>query len=378
MAGRFEPFLINPPRKLKRRARRFKLNDWQPGMEMADPSEMGIGIKPGHTGMKKRGRKRGGKKKSAAAKKAWKTRRLKSKEKVMAKARKRRKTRVSGRKRRATPAQLRALRKARAARKRKLSATKAPTRRRRRTRKTARRRRTWTATGYKYPRIRKRVKSRRRRRTSLGKRRLLAVYGRREGKKLVFRTGPRKHKYGIKRNFRVNPFGEEAMIIGSNPMRRRRRRRKSYKTNPKRRRAMARGRRKYSMNPLKSIKSLMPMIAAGTVGALATKALPRVIGVTNVWAVYGTQAVAVFGGGWVADKMMGRSISDGWIVGGASVILSNLLSGMLGGVFAGLGLEYDAFPMGAFPDEQPMGMLGEMNGIGGLGMAEEFEPTMVY
>lgn len=141
---------------------------------------------------------------------------------------------------------------------------------------------------------------------------------------------------------------------------------------------MARGRRRFSRNPMGSIQHLLPMIAAGTAGALVTKMTPRLIGVTNTMAVFGTQAAVVFGGGWLVDKWMGKSASDGWIVGSASALLSNLLGGVLGGVFAGLGLEYEAFPgeVGAFPGNQ-MGMLADMGNAYGA-MDEEFEPTVVY
>ena len=373
MAGQYEPFLINPPKRLRRRVskRRYKRNDYQPGMEMADPSEMGIGIRAGHTTMKKRSVRRGGKKRHRAALKAWRTRRA-HQEGSMAKARRK----TVKRRRKASPAQLRALARGRAKRLKNLRGRKT----RKRTVKRVARRKTRKVAKRRVTRVRTRKTTTRRRRRSSGRRHVIPVYLR----KGVARTGPRKHKYGIKRNFRVNPFrrnpfGEELMVIGSNPVRRRRRKRK-YSANPKRKRgyrAMARGRRRFSRNPLSSVAHLMPMIAAGTAGALATKMVPRVIGVTNTWAVYGTQAVVIVGGGYLADKFMGRSISDGWIIGGATMILSSLVGGVLGGVFAGLGLDYEAFPMGAFPDDQPMGMLGD-DGMGAYAEDNEFSPSMVY
>lgn len=361
MAGQYEPFLINPPKRLRRRvkSRRYKRNDYQPGMETADPSEMGVGIRLGRASMKKRHGK------------TWKQThkaRLVRKEKVMAKRAKKAGTRR--RKRKASPAQLRALARGRAKRLRNLRGKRRTTKKRYAKRKTTVSRKRYTK--------RAKVTTRRRRRAKLGRRHVIPVYLR----KGVARTGPRRHKFGIKRNFRVNPFrrnpfGEELMVIGSNPVRRRRKRK--YSANPKRKRgykSMARGRRRFSRNPISSIGHLMPMIAAGTAGALATKMLPRVIGVTNTWAVYGTQAVVVVGGGYLADKFMGKSVSDGWIIGGATMVLSGLLGGVLGGVFAGLGLEYEAFPdeqLGAFP----MGMLGD-GGMGAYAEDNEFEPSMVY
>lgn len=283
------------------------------------------------------------------------------------------------RKRKASPAQLRALARGRAKRLAKLRGKKRTTRKRA-VKRTTKRRVKRTVKRVAKRRYTKRTKTttRRRRRARLGRRHVIPVYLR----KGVARTGPRRHKFGIKRNFRVNPFrrnpfGEELMVIGSNPVRRRRKRK--YSANPKRKRgykSMARrGRKRFSRNPISSIGHLMPMIAAGTAGALATKMLPRVIGVTNTWAVYGTQAVVVVGGGYLADKFMGKAVSDGWIIGGATMVLSSLLGGVLGGVFAGLGLEYEAFPneVGAFP----MGMLGD-GGMGDMMGENEFEPSMVY
>ncbi len=88
-------------------------------------------------------------------------------------------------------------------------------------------------------------------------------------------TSPRARR--VWPNHRLNPFGSEMMTIGANPRRRKRRRsRKSYKSNP-RRRYMARGRRRFSRNPLASMRHLLPMIAAGTAGALATRNLPRML-----------------------------------------------------------------------------------------------------
>jgi len=185
------------------------------------------------------------------------------------------------------------------------------------------------------------------------KRRHIAVA--RYGK--AWRTVPGVHKpfrAGVKVNpFRRNPFGSALMVVGANP-----RRKKSRKSGG----SMAK-RKRFTSNPMSSIKALLPMIAAGTAGAVATKMAPKLLGMTNVWAGYGTQAAVIVAGGWAADKYINKNVSDAWIIGGAAMVLSSVISTTLGGVFAGLGLDYEpelqAFPdMQAFPEGNGMGMLG--------------------
>jgi hypothetical protein len=175
----------------------------------------------------------------------------------------------------------------------------------------------------------------------------------------AWRTVPGVHKpfrAGVKVNpFNRNPFGSELMVVGANP--RRRRRSKKGGSMAKRKRFMS--------NPMSSIKALTPMILAGTAGALVTKMAPKTLGLTNVWAGYGAQLVVIAGGGYAADKWLGKQVSDGWIIGGAAMVLSNIISTAIPTVFAGLGLDYSAFPeMGSFPEasgDLGMGMMGNEN-----------------
>lgn len=276
--------------------------------------------------------------------------------------------------RKASPAQLRALRKARAARKRIARASR-PVRRRRVTKRR------------KHVSVRRHVVRHRkvaRRKVSSRKRSYKRGFGKRHKRHTIAAyklrghlfTSPfaRKVKPLVRlnpRRYRRNPFGEELMVVGANP----RRRKRSYSLNPRRRRYMRRRHRKSSKrmrsNPIASMKTLLPMIATGTLGALITKAAPKLLGMTSPWAAYGTQAAVVLGGGWAADKWVGRSLSDAWIIGGAALVLSDVIGGLIGGSFAGLG--FDAFPGGAnynllsaFPSE-----------AGYAGYADEFAPTTV-
>jgi hypothetical protein len=192
----------------------------------------------------------------------------------------------------------------------------------------------------------------------------------------AWRTVPGVHKpfrAGVKVNpFRRNPFGSELMVVGANP-----RRKKSRKSGGN----MSKKRKRFMSNPISSIKALAPMIAGGTVGALATKQMPKWLGMTNVWAGYGTQVATIAAGAYLVDKFSGKygkSVADGWIIGGASMVLSNVLSNTVGGVLAGLGLDYDS--LSAFPEQQTMQAFPE-GGMGMLdneGMAGEYDIESMY
>ena len=123
-------------------------------------------------------------------------------------------------------------------------------------------------------------------------------------------------------------------------------------------------RKRFMSNPVSSIKALAPMIIAGTAGALAVKMAPKLLNMTSTWAGYGTQLAVIAGGGYAADKWLGKQVSDGWIIGGAATVLASIISTAIPTVFAGLGLDYSAFPeMAAFPDAGgDMGMLGNEMG----------------
>lgn len=143
---------------------------------------------------------------------------------------------------------------------------------------------------------------------------------------------------------RRNPLGELAMIVG---------------TNPKRRSKMARKKR-YRRNPvsvsLTQVKGLAPMIGGAIVGAAAVNVVPNVFNLGG-WMRYGAQAATVVGGGIAMNKVAGRNASDGFVVGGATMVLYGVVKNLLGGTMTMLGLGEDtleAFPdqsMAAFPDE---------------------------
>lgn len=356
MAGRFEPFLINPPRRL--RTSKFRLNMSDPdSYASGDPALKGLPSRKKVLEIyKKEARK-------AAAKKGAKTRRKNKRVKIKVRRAKVKRTKVVARRKSGIShvAAVKRAKKAARTRRANMKGTTMAKRKGRRMKIKARRRKISRHATMRSQWFKPRRRIKRRGYATKRKRHMVTAYSHRGH----LYTSPFAKKVWANHRlnpYRRNPFGEELMVMGANPRRRRKSRKRKYSSNP-RRRYMARGRKRFSHNPISSVTHLMPMIAAGTAGALATKMIPRVIGVTSPMATYGTQAVVVLGGGYLADKFMGKSVSDGWIVGGATMILSNVLSGVLGGALAGLGLEYEAFPeMGAFP----MGMLGEDSDLDNL------------
>ena len=403
MTKQYEPFLINPPRRLPRRfgkrinrARinpfKYRRNDYDPGMDAADPSEMGIGVLPGHSTMHKRPAViRKSKKTAAAAKRKRMYSKLKKQKPArltmteflarLSKKKAGKKVVTKGgvmAKKKAT--KRKAVKKA-SSKKRKGGVKKGSAAAKKWGRLMARLRKAKSKTGTKRKRKAVKVVATRKRKSvkrshahtkhvkasvKVGKRKYSkkSIKGRKRKHVAVahygkaWRTVPGIHKpfrAGVKVNpFRRNPFGSELMVVGANP-----RRKKSRKSGG----SMAK-RKRFHSKPMSSLKALAPMVIAGTVGAVATKMAPKLLGMTNVWAGYGTQLAVIAGGGYAADKWLGKNVSDGWIIGGAAAVLSGIVSTTLGGVFAGLGLDYEdyaAFPtndnqMAAFPDGG-MGML---------------------
>lgn len=173
-------------------------------------------------------------------------------------------------------------------------------------------------------------------------------------KKRIMAIRRRKHKN--------NPLGEAIMLVGANPkggsMARKKRKssKKRYSHNPVRRKRSKRhrsnpvakrhGRKRHRRNPADgSIQvtkpmSYLPQIAAGTVGAIATTAAPRLLNLTSPLAVYGVQAVTAVAGSVIANKIVGKKYGTAFLIGGGVAILGDVvnrfifkktgLSGLLG------------------------------------------------
>ena len=178
-----------------------------------------------------------------------------------------------------------------------------------------------------------------------------------------WKPSARRHKR------KVNPFGEEVIVVGANPRRRkrsrsrskrrnpiaavnprrRRRSRNSFALNPKRRR-----RKNYAMNPRRksyrrhrrnpaesgglSIKSIMsnPMalavpVLAAAAGLVAATYIPKTLSMTTGWKKYGVQAAVALGGAMLVKNLMkSNSAAMAWLAGvGGWVIYDNFLKSYL-------------------------------------------------
>jgi hypothetical protein len=167
---------------------------------------------------------------------------------------------------------------------------------------------------------------------------------------------------GIKLNpfhrFRSNPLGEELMFVGLNPMKggktmAKRHKKRSHRKNPVKR-------RRYHRNPMSSMKSLIPMVVSGGVGALVGRSIPQFIpilkGMGTLGNVISKVALAV-GGAMLLDKTLGKKfkgIEDGWMIGSLASAAADLSAIGIVGTMQGLGMITD-YPangggVGAFVD----------------------------
>jgi hypothetical protein len=146
----------------------------------------------------------------------------------------------------------------------------------------------------------------------------------------------RKHR----RHHKRNPFGE-LMMVGANPFRggdimARKHHRKASRRH---RRNPVRRHRRYHRNPLGTMTALLPMIAAGTAGAVAVRMVPKFVNLTGMMA-YGVKAVVVVGGGWAVGKFVSKSAGEGWIIGSAASMITEILKDTLQTpLLAGLGID---------------------------------------
>lgn len=204
---------------------------------------------------------------------------------------------------------------------------------------------------------------------------------------------------GKRRPRRANPFGEEFMFVGMNPVkrkrgasmlnpfrikRRRKRASKRRRSNPMLKSLFSRSRRpssrrvkRYRRNPaiLSTAKAYLPSIqtvAGGLGGLIAVRAMPRMLGVQGI-PYYGVQVATIIGGGWALHKAGTREGAAGFIASSAALAIYDALKGLglFGNLFSflGLGEEYlSAYPqLEAYPDDNS----AAYNTLQGMGMYEE-------
>jgi len=172
---------------------------------------------------------------------------------------------------------------------------------------------------------------------------------------------------GIKINpfkrHRSNPFGE-LMFVGANPFK------KGVKSMAKRRHKRnpaKRTKRRFHRNPMTQIlsKSMLSMVAAGAAGVIASRMIPKMlpsIGGVNLSsgiANYGLKAAIVVGGGMAVDKFVGKAASEGWMIGSAAALVTEVVKDVLKTpLLEGLGLDLseEAPILVAYNPDETVGM----------------------
>ena len=172
--------------------------------------------------------------------------------------------------------------------------------------------------------------------------RILALEG--KGGGLFSSSQAKIVRKGIKLNpfrFRSNPLGEELMFVGLNPRKgghtmAKRHKKRKYKKNP--------ARRRYHRNPMSSVKSMIPMVVSGGVGALVGRTIPQFIPILKGMGTLGNLISKVglaVGGAMLLDKTLGRKfkgIEDGWMIGSLASAAADLSAVGIVGTMQGLGM----------------------------------------
>lgn len=205
-------------------------------------------------------------------------------------------------------------------------------------------------------------------------------------------------KFLKRRKRRSNPFGEEFMFVGVNPVKKRKRgvsmlnpfriKRRRKKASRRRNNPMlkslfsraprrsVRKSRRYRRNPavLKTAQQYLPSIqtvAGGLGGLIAVRALPRLLGVSGI-PYYGVQIAAIVGGGYALHNAGTREGAAGYIASSAALAIYDALKGLglFGNLFSFLGIDDEylsAYPqLEAYPDD----VAQSYQGVQGMGEYE--------
>jgi len=165
----------------------------------------------------------------------------------------------------------------------------------------------------------------------------------------IARPGHKLNPSRRRRRTSRNPFGAEGMLVGLNPRRshmklfgkrrvHHRNRKRHHRRNPARR---------YRRNPMGTFMGYFPMILGGAAGAVAVRYIPKLAGMApGGIADYGVKLATIIGGGYMIDRFISKPAADGFVIGSAAIIVTDLLAPVLSSV--GLsGLE--AFPQMSSP-----------------------------
>jgi hypothetical protein len=130
----------------------------------------------------------------------------------------------------------------------------------------------------------------------------------------------------VKKGMKVNPFGEELMMIGANPRRRvggimAHRKHRKHRRNP-----MHKFGRIFKHNPIMG-KGVLTLILAGGVAAIASRMIPTMPGVSSfvgasTWKKYAAQAAVLVGGSYIVTKFLKKpELSKAVMIGSGAVLL---------------------------------------------------------
>ena len=209
---------------------------------------------------------------------------------------------------------------------------------------------------------------------------------RRRRRKNTWFGQPRRHRKAAKKGWR------RGHLLSAGKRRRRVRHANPIASNPRRRRKYSvRGRRRH--NPaimaqlgrftggITDIRSWAPLAVTGGLSAVTGAVVPGMLGVVNPWAKYGVQTAVAIGGGMVVENFVDKRHGQAWMIVGVAMVGYQLLKEFVLQPYfpqfaVGLGNYEEYYPenvedrvsqeVGAFPQlgAFPSGMSG-YPGVGG-------------
>jgi hypothetical protein len=165
---------------------------------------------------------------------------------------------------------------------------------------------------------------------------------------------------------RLNPFGADLLLMGTNPRKGRHMKRHRRRRNPARR---------HRRNPVANLTHIVPALISGGVSIFAVNKGSQMLGlIPGSILDYGAKLAIVVGGGWAADKWVSKMASDGWVIAGGATVAWQAISRLVGIVapqIAGYGQDSPdllaAYPdYAAFPDYSGYGY--SMDSVGEYGV----------
>jgi len=183
---------------------------------------------------------------------------------------------------------------------------------------------------------------------------------------------PRRHRKAAKKGWRRghvlatsggrrrrvrhrNPIG----AVSANPKRRSRR---HYNVKHRRRHSVRRRRNPFGIGSgtvgqftgsLMNVRHWAPLAITGGLSAITGAVVPGMLGVYNPWMKYGVQTAVAIGGGMVVEKVAGREHGQAWMIVGVAMVGYSLLKEFVIQPYfpqfaVGLGNYEDYYPVGAY------------------------------